>query len=104
MPFGVNKVNRVNSYFAAVSLCEMLFINFIIYNIIILYIIIFYSTILIIVMDAKITVYSVYLVYLTMAVAAFCGRFKKMKMKKPLKTCIRPKNVVSLYHLRKQHL
>ena len=36
-------------------------------------------------MGAKITVYSVYLVYLTMAVAAFCGRFKKMKMKKTSK-------------------
>lgn len=70
MLFGVNKVN---SYFAPASLCEMLFINFIIY------VIIFYSSILIIVMGAKITVYSV---YLTMAVAAFCGRFKKMKMKK----------------------
>ena len=58
MPFGVNKVNRVNSYFAPASLCEMLFINFIIY------VIIFYSSILIIVMGAKTTVYSVYIVYL----------------------------------------
>ena len=74
MLFGVNKVNRVNSYFAPASLCEVLFTNFVIYVIII------YSSILIIVMGAKITVY---LVYLTMAVTAFCGRFKKKKKKAP---------------------